>query len=277
MADKIIKAWGPRTASVERSAALEQLQSAPGFPKGAIIHDFREEDGRWLAEIKVAETKEAAPPFPPKDVPTDDEAPDSKPPSEDAPAEPESDDSDEPKEEKEPKGEDEKPKDEGKKSVEDILQDLAPIIHQIADKLGIGAPGDDSPVPGEDGPLGDVPPPPDAPPAPPTKGPGGGGLAGLHGPSKLKPGEMPNRPGVTPVGAPAFSSTQASTVPDDHPWKDLIGKVASITVSEPTDVPLKEAHAELKSLAEPYGYHVRRLREDTEDGTRVVRALISRR
>lgn len=266
MADQIIQAWGPRTASVERSTALEQLQAAPGFPKGAIVHDFREENGRWLAEVRLAETKEAAPPFPPKEAPTDDEAPSPEPPDEEAPAEPE--EKEEPKDEK-PKDEGEKPKDEGKKGVEGILEELTPLIHAIADKLGVGAPGEDSPVPGLDD-LGDVPPPPEGAPGPPTKAPG---PAGPH-PSKLKPGEVPNRPGVTPIGSPAFASTQ---VPEDHPWHDLIGKVATITVSEPTDMPLKEANQELKALAEPYGYHVRRMREDTEDGQRVVRALISRR
>lgn len=267
MADKIVKAWGPRTASVDRPTALEQLQTAPGFPKGAIVHDFREEDGRWLAEVKLAETKESAPPpFPPTDGPADDEAPDSKPPGEDSPADSDSEPSDESKDE--PKDKDEKSdKGDSKESLEDTVHELSDLVHAIADKLGVGDAGDDSPLPGDEL-AGDVPPPPEAPPGPPHAAPG------PKPAGKLKPGEIPSGPGVTPIGAPAFASVN---VPDDHPWKDLIGKVATITVSEPTVAPLKEAHDELRGLAEPYGYHVRRLREDTEDGQRVVRALISRR
>src|SRR5438270_9065172 len=136
MADKIVKAWGPRTASVDRPTALEQVQTHPQFPKGAIVHDFREEDGRWLAEIKLAATKEATPPPFAKEVPTDDEAPDTQPPSEDAPDEAEPD---EPKEKDEPK--DDKPKGEGKKDLEATVNELVPLIHAIADKLGVGSPG----------------------------------------------------------------------------------------------------------------------------------------
>lgn len=274
---EIIKARGPRTANTDRPTALEQLQSAPGFPKGAVIHDIREEDGHWLAEIKLAETKESTPPpFAPKDEAPSDEAPDSGPPSEDAPAEEPAEEPKEEKAEEKPKGDDEKSKGEDKKSLEDTVLDLTDLVHAIADKLGVGAPGDDNAVPGEDGPLGDLLPPPEAPPGPPTKPPGVAGPAGPHGPGK-KPSVPPL--GVTPVGSPAFASTQASSdqVPADHPWKDLIGKVATINVSEPTDMTLKEANVELKALAEPYGYKVRRMREDQEDGKRVIRALVSRR
>ena len=106
------------------------------------------------------------------------------------------------------------------------------VLHQILKGLesaGIVQPGpEDKMAPGV-GP--DVPPPP-GPPKPPMGPPGPAGPPGAGGPpaggppgggnpfagggpkqpygTKLKPGEVPNKPGVVPVGAPSFASTKTA-------------------------------------------------------------------
>lgn len=270
---------GPRTASVKREVALEQLQTHKDYPKGAILSDFGDEDGRWVAKLKVpveASTKKAEFPFPPKGESDDSESesappsPDEKPPSDSEESEDSEDTNDD------SKSEGDSDEGESKKSLEDTVADLEKVINAIADKLGVDTAGEDSPVPGEDelG-LGPDVPPVDGPPAghapPAPKAP-----AGPKGPSKLRPGELPNVPGVTPVGAPAFASTQGS-IPEDHPFRQFIGKVASFRVSDETDISVAQAHEELTGLVEPYGYKVKRARAATnDDGKREVRALISK-
>lgn len=110
----------------------------------------------------------------------------------------------------------------------------------------------------------------------------------------LKPGEAPNSPGVTPVGAPAFAS-----VAEDHPWKPMIGKVATFEAKSPVSEDdsdeklISRSVTELNELAgnvwdektsswvpgpNATGYKVGQVREGRDDdGKRVIKALISAR
>lgn len=277
---------GPKTSQVKRADALEQLQTHPEYPKNAILADFEDKGGQWVATLKVPEasTKEAAPPPFAKETPAEAGPPElDGPPKDDGGEDSPSDEKPDEKEEGPPKAEGEEgdalnPK---KPSVEEAVSNLTHLVQQIADALGVAGPGH----PGAGPEVG-------GPPAPPGGGPPAGGRGPGRPPSgpagqsammrarPLKPGDAPNSPGVTPVGAPAFAST---AVPDDHPWKNTIGRVATFSVAnpipddEPSEGLTKRAKAELSELAEPFGYHARQIREGRdEDGNRVVRALISR-
>lgn len=139
------------------------------------------------------------------------------------------------------------------------LSEIMDLVKDIAKAVGVSS-GDDEPSDELKDALEDIPPA-DAPPPP------------KHEPSKLKPGEV--LPSQTPVGAPAFSHTTA--VPEQHPWKDVIGKVASFTVSETTDMTLKEIKNELDALGKPFGYEAKQMTEDTDgSGARIARALMTR-
>lgn len=253
---KIEKVVGPRVSSVERSAALEQLQTHPEFPKGAILSDFKEVSGHWEAELKIP-AKEAAPAFM-DDAPPSDSAPTDEAPEPDMPK----DDSD--------SGE---KKDGDKKDDKVTLDSIMDLVKEIATTVGVPT-GDTASPPADDlaDALKDLPATPDAPTDAP-KGSSDLGPSGHRQPTKLKPGEV--LPNQTPIGAPAFSSTQ--TIPEEHPWKDVIGKVATFTVSEETDTSIRETKRILDELGEPYGYKAKQMVESHDDkGNRVVRALISR-
>lgn len=90
----------------------------------------------------------------------------------------------------------------------DPQAEILHLLTEIAAALGIGG-GLDDKLPPEGEHPGDMPPGPDA-------GPMGGPPAGPMGgppvkkPLKLKPGEV--LPSQTPVGSPAFASTQANTI-----------------------------------------------------------------
>ena len=279
---------GPKTAQVKRADALEQLQTHPDFPKGAILADFEEKNGQWVATLKTpksATTKESAPPPFAKETPPEESGPpaptEGPPKSEDESGDPE-EKSEAPKEEGPPKPEGEEgdalnPK---KPSVEEAVSNLTHLVQQIADTLGIAGAGG-PPHPGAGPEAGGPPPPPGGAghggPGRPPQGPQG--QSAMMRARPLKPGDAPNSPGVTPVGAPAFAS-----VADDHPWKDMLGKAATFSVKnivpegEDREGIIATATAELKELAEPHGYQVRQVREGKdESGNRVVKALISRR
>lgn len=275
---KIVR--GPLVQGFTREAAAEKLQTLPGFPTDA-QYEIEEIDGRYVAAVVFPKT---AAPFPPAGG--GDSAP-AGPPSDDS-GEDQSDftngedkkeekpdaEGDEPSSEGAPKGE------EGKVSVEHQLANLTNMLTKITDALGLSDPS--GMVPGmDDGGMGGPPMPPGA------DGPiPGGANDGEHKPGEgadgkmhtvhersLKPGEAP--PGTTPVGAPAFASVQ---VEDGHPWKAAIEagiKVIEVE-SEIGDQSISAVAAELKTLAEPYGYLVTDLAPSGTGTARTASARIVR-
>lgn len=272
---KIVR--GPLTEGFTREAAAEKLTTLPGFPTGA-EYTIEEIDGRYVAAVIVP--KQAGP-FPPAAA---EEAPSAPPTDEAAPAE----ESGPPKEEGESKDEKKSdepssegaPKEEGKQSVEHQLANLTDMLTKITDALGLSTPADGmipgadegAPgLPGEAGPPGQgAPTPGDSDPNTPGKQGPDGKIHTVHERS-LKPGEAP--PGTTPVGAPAFASVQ-----DDHPWKDAIeAGVKEIVVEDMVgETPLSTVAAELKGLAEPYGYIVTDLAPNGVGAQRTASARIVR-
>jgi hypothetical protein len=245
-----------KAKGLSETEARESLQSSPKYA-GAEVLGLEKQNGKWVATILVPKTA-GPPPFPPKgedneeSKPETEDSEDSGPP-EDAAPEPFKDEGPDADEgEGPPKGE--KPK--GEKGELAELLTLVPLIHQIAEKLGIGGapeiPGaGDGPMPGPDGP------PPPGPPAP-AKPPGAGG--------KLKPGELPNKPGVVPIGAPAFASTNGSGDLD-------LGRVGSFDAFDDTPgKTVKQAHAELDALYGPHGFRVRQIKR-VENGQRLAAKL----
>lgn len=226
------------TKAAARESLLRQFEDAE-------VLELQRQGNEWVATL--LEPKQAD--FPPKDDDeptfTEDKAEDSsddgdsKDDSNDGPP---SDDSEGPKPPKAEKGE--------KGEIAAVLD----ILTAIADKLGI-VPGGDPMVPGADDPLA-------APPPPPAPGPpGGGGPNELLHRTKLKPGETP--PGGTPIGAPAFASTDISRLASFDAFDDTPGKT------------IKEAHRELTELYGPHGFAVRQIKR-VEGGQRLA-AKLSRR
>lgn len=205
---------------LSQEEALTTLQEQPLFKAGTRIASIRRQGNRWIA--KLLEPKIAGP-FPPSGDEEEEESGPPKPPESEDPAEAEEDgppEGDEGGEEGGP------PKPGGDKGGEkaDIGQ-LLHLVTQICDALGIapspeGMGGPDALGPGPDGPGGPPMPPHGGPPGmggPPPHGPHGGpppgGGAAPPRPMKLKPGEVPMKPGVTPIGSPAFSSVHEATQP----------------------------------------------------------------
>lgn len=268
---------GPRVATVNRKDALTGLQTDPQFPKGAILADFSERNGHWVAELQ---TPKVAGPFPPSDSESEDapSGPPEGPPKDEAPDAAEPDLPEEAGPPKPGEGEGKEPK---KPSVEESIEHLTTLVQALTDALGVG-PGGPPGHPGA-GPEADAmagPPPPAGPGhAGPGHPPGGGAPGAMQRSRPLKPGDAPNAPGVTPIGAPAFANVR-----DDHPWKSLAGKTASFTVTaaiEDDDDESKiisRAAFELNPLAEEIGYKVGQVRRGTDDrGNPVVKALITAR
>jgi hypothetical protein len=209
-----------------KEAALLGLQEHPSFMPGTKIANIYNQGGRWVAKLmepKVAETevepcehcedkgcqhckKTAAGAF--EDI-------------DESPAELHDEmheESESPlKELEEHKDEDHEEKHE--QSEEKKLKELEKKLDLLLDALGISEKGDEPEVPAA--PKGEGPA--DLPAAPAPKGgpskseplpPGSG--------AKLKPGEVPNKPGMTPVGAPSFASVnrheaEASVPPNAMP------------------------------------------------------------
>lgn len=222
------------TKAAARESLLRQFEDAE-------VLELQRQGNEWVATL--LQPKQAD--FPPsndnddapftEDKADEDDSDDS--PSDDGPPSDDGEGSKPPKAEKGEKGE---------------LGAVLDILTAIADKLGI-VPGGDPAVPGaEDGP----PPPPLPPPGP----PGGGPNELLHR-TKLKPGETP--PGGTPVGAPAFASTDLSRLASFDAFDDTPGKT------------IKEAHHELTELYGPHGFTVRQIKR-VEGGQRLA-AKLSRR
>lgn len=273
---KIVR--GPLVEGLAKEAAAEQLQGLPAFPENA-QYEIDEVDGRYVAAVVIPKT---AAPFPPA---ADDSEP-SGPPADDGAGADSSDGEDKPAEPKEDKGEDGPPssegapKEEGKMSLEHQLANLTNMLTKITDALGLSDPAGGM-IPGaDDGMMGGPPGPPGVPGQHPGAGdghakPGEGADGKMHTVHErsLKPGEAP--PGTTPVGAPAFASVQ---VDPEHPWKDGIeAGVREMEVENVIgDTPLSVVAAELKGLAEPYGYIVTDLAPSGAGEQRTASARIVR-
>lgn len=198
---------------LDQREALTALQTDPTFKPGSIVAGIRRRNERWAAEVLEPKTAE----FPPTDEGGDegggDDSPAPEPKKDDGPP---SDSGGEgppsPEGEEGPPKDDKGGKPESKGSTEDmILHTLTQILHALQ---GGGAPdvlgGPDALGPG--GPPGGPGAPPKAPGGPPgAGGPPMGGKGPMKGPPPMKPGMTP--PGGTPIGAPAFASTQHQAVP----------------------------------------------------------------
>jgi hypothetical protein len=177
---------------LSQTEALISLQEHPEFKSGTRITGIYNQGGRWIA--KLEEPKVA------NENPFEEDI-------EESPAElheekhEEHEESESPLEElEEHEGEDHEDSEEKK------IKQLEKKIDLLLDALGISEKGEEPKLPeAPDAPAADLP----AAPAPkggPAKSdplpPGSG--------AKLKPGEVPNKPGMTPVGAPAFASVKTA-------------------------------------------------------------------
>ena len=271
---KIVR--GPSSTRLTKEAAASELEKLPGFPEGA-TYSIDDIDGRWVAAVIVPKV---AAPFPPGASDGDSDSaggppsPDGPPSGEEGP--PSDDEGEEPKSEKKEDGEPSSegaPKEEGKLSIEHQLANLTDMLTKITDALGLSTPADGM-VPGPDGgPPGGPNADEGLPPSPKNDNDAVDQQGKQHvvHERSLKPGEAP--PGTTPVGAPAFAS-----VADEHPWKDAIeSSVKEFEVESPIgDAPLSAVAAELKKLAEPYGYLVTDLMPSGAGETRTASARIVR-
>lgn len=258
---------GPPVSKVSKVEAETQLQRHPAFPKGA-SYTLDEVEGRWIAAF--ATTKQAAPPFAPSE-----EGPPSGPPS--GPPGPEGLDGPPAPEESGPLSDEGKPpsdegkpgeKKPGKGGEQAAIQHLTQLVETLVNALGLGGP-EGSPVPGPD----DIPPPPHpgGPPVAPA-GPGSDDKQHVVHERSLKPGEA--APGSTPVGAPSFASVR-----EDHPWREVVGKVRTFRLSEAIseEDSMAAIANELHTLANEVGYRIEQLHESRdESGHRIAKALVVR-
>jgi hypothetical protein len=130
-------------------------------------------------------------------------------------------------------------------SEEKKLKELEKKLDLLLDALGISEKGDEPEIPSglESKGLTDLPAAPED-----TKGPKHEPLPPGSG-AKLKPGEVPNKPGMTPVGAPAFASikqAQASMPPNAAP-------AAAGAVSTPTSTATGPAQNTCSKCGGPAG------------------------
>lgn len=207
---------------LSQEEALDSLQDAPFYSTGTKIASFRRRGTTWVADLRIP--KEAGP-FPP----SDDEPSEDKPSDEGPPKPPfgdsDSDDSgaDEAETDSGPSESDGPPSSsDGKKKEKGGDGEMLSLLHQILQGLtdagivqphpaDMGLAGHDDLGPGPEGLDGPPPAGPEGGPGPgrPPKKPGAMDGPGGMG-AKLRPGEMRNTPGATPVGAPAFASTRQS-------------------------------------------------------------------
>lgn len=205
--------------------ALISLQEDSSFRPGVDeLTSLRRRGSRWVAELRAPKTAGPPPAF--AEEGGEEEPSDSGPPEEesndgppDSPSDSSSDsegsDSGPPSD----SGSEGPPGDgDGEKKGGGTDQQILHILTQILHALGGGGPegmgGPDALGPGLDGPAG-PPPAHKGPGHPPGAGAGAPPAAGGAGPAgrPLKPGEMRSAPGVTPVGAPSFGSTQRQATP----------------------------------------------------------------
>lgn len=252
-----------RCSAVKLSKA-EAADSLNRQFEGSEILDLRRRGDKWVATLLIPKTAE----FPPSKDDGDSDGPPEKKDSEGSSEGGESDGP--PKADKPPSpGGDEAgaPGSPHGGGLDHAVAELTSLVHAIAESMGIlpppGVPGMDDPM-GGGGPGG--PPPPGGPPIGPE---GGGGPPGGPGDkqeivhkTKLKPGEA--APGVTPIGAPAFSHVaQLQRMSSFDAFDDTPGKS------------IKTAKDELEAIYGPHGFKVRQIKR-VEDGQRLA-AKLSRR
>ena len=270
----IVFATGPKVNTMTREAAVEAAKTSPQFPKGADDITVEELDGHWVAAIHVADNPFGGPADQTGDAP----GPKSEGPGDTAP-----DDGSDGAPDAEPDGDEGPPKDDehGDEKKDEKggegheIKALLDIVNQIAVALGIPdlSGGAESPVPGEE--------PPEGPPGPDAGGPPGAdgppAPEEVHHEKSLKPGEVP--PGQTPVGAPAFSSTNPIIARGEkHPWEGLIGVAATFEVEErvPDHFSAADVDAELQEVAYGTGFKVKQAKVETDkNGHRIAKALLS--
>lgn len=249
-----------------KDEARESLEAQ--FPNSEIL-EIRRRGDKWAATLLMPRQAE----FPPSD--NDSESED-KPEKKDSEGSSDGDESSgPPKADKSPSPGGEGPEGPGGPGggIEHAVAELTSLVHAMAEHMGIlpppGIPGGDDMM-GPGGPEG----PPGAG-GPPPMGPEGGAGHGGH-PSaagdhqeiihktKLKPGEA--APGVTPIGAPAFSSVQASQ----------LQRMASFDAFDDTpQKSIKQAKDELEAIYGPYGFKVRQIKR-VENGQRLAAKLTRR-
>jgi len=190
---------------LSQEEALITLQEHPEFNNGTKIASLQDQGGRWVATL--LEPKFANEDNFEKHMEDDlddimkhedsDEKSESK--------------NDEHEEHESPKEE----KEEHEGGKDEKIEELEKKIDKLLDALGLS---DDEKAP--EGPSldGAIPPPPAGDmvppvPKPPAKGIGQGPELPPGSGAKLKPGEVPNKPGVTPVGSPAFASVKQAMNP----------------------------------------------------------------
>lgn len=175
---------------LSQEKALITLQNHPEFKEGTRIASIYNQGGRWVA--KLIEPKTAAEAF--EDIDSD---------INESPAELH-DEKHEIEEEAHEEHEEKHEQSEDKK-----LKELEKKLDLLLDALGISEKGE-SPDVASEGPVEP------AAPKPPKGGPAGGPSKSEPLPpgsgAKLKPGEVPNKPGMTPVGSPAFASVQKDSI-----------------------------------------------------------------
>jgi hypothetical protein len=251
-----------------KDEARESLEAQ--FPNSEIL-EIRRRGDKWAATLLMPRTAE----FPPSSD-GDDESSEEKPEKKDSEGSSEGGESSGPPKADKPPHEEGGPEGPGGPGggIEHAVAELTSLVHAMAEHMGIlpppGIPGGDDMMGGMGGPEG----PPGAG-GPPPMGPEGGAGHGGH-PSaggdhqeiihktKLKPGEA--APGVTPIGAPAFSSVQASQ----------LQRMASFDAFDDTpQKSIKQAKDELEAIYGPYGFKVRQIKR-VENGQRLAAKLTRR-
>jgi hypothetical protein len=191
--------------------ALVTLQEHPSFKPGTRVASIQNQEGRWVA--KLLEPKTAGEEELDELTEKDEKKAEPKLDSEDKHEHDEHEKAETPLEEiKEHNAEkDEHDEDSDDKKIKDLekkidkLLDALGIAEDVVEGIAEGS-ASDNPAP--------VPPAGAAAPVPPMgpAGPKGGAPKGPELPpgsgAKLKPGEVPNKPGVTPIGSPAFASVK---------------------------------------------------------------------
>lgn len=240
--------------------------------EGSEVLELSRRGDKWVASLLMPHKAE----FPPsKDDDSGDSSSSEEKPKKDSEGSSDGDSGDgPPKADKPPTADGESPAGPGGPNIEHAVAELTQLVHAIADSMGImpppAVPGADDPMGGGMGPGG-PPPGPGGHHAP--MGPEGGGghhMPGGDGPqeivhkTKLRPGETP--PGVTPIGAPAFSHVQSSQ----------LQRMASFDAFDDTpQKSIKEAKEELEALYGPYGFKVRQIKR-VENGSRLAAKLTRR-
>ena len=172
-----------------KEAALMGLQEHPMFKPGTKIANIYNQGGCWVA--KLMEPKVAGEDIFEEDI-------------DESPADLHDELHDEHEESESPLEELEEHEDH-EDSEDKKLKDLEKKLDLLLDALGISEKGEEPEIPSgpeDEGPT-------DLPAAPEKRGPKHEPLPPGSG-AKLKPGEVPNKPGMTPVGAPAFASVKTA-------------------------------------------------------------------